>query len=268
VGLARGYLNRKELTNAKFISNPFSNEPEARLYKTGDLARYKPDGTIEFLGRLDYQVKLRGFRIELGEIEAVLSKHLAVREVVVLAREEASGKQLVAYVVPDLDQTPTTIELRNYLKERLPEYMLPAVFMLLDALPLTPNGKVDRRALPAPQTLRLIAADYQAPRSELEQAIASVWQEVLNLEKVGINDNFFDLGGHSLLMVQVNSKLREVLTRDLSIVEMFQNPTINFLVQYLTQKPEDVPSFQPMRDRVQKQIEAFERRKQLLKKFQ
>ncbi len=268
VGLARGYLNRKELTDAKFISNPFSNELGARLYKTGDLARYKPDGNIEFLGRIDYQVKLRGFRIELGEIEAVLIKHPAVREVVVLAREEASGKQLVAYVVPHQDQTPTTIELRNYLKERLPEYMLPAVFMLLDALPLTPNGKVDRRALPAPENSRPIAADHQAPRSQLEQAIASIWQEVLNLEKVGINDNFFDLGGHSLLMVQVNSKLREVLTRDLSIVEMFQNPTINFLVQYLTQKPEDVPSFQPMRDRVEKQIEAFERRKQLLKKFQ
>ncbi|MBW4636669.1 MAG: amino acid adenylation domain-containing protein [Gloeocapsa sp. UFS-A4-WI-NPMV-4B04] len=260
VGLARGYLNRKELTDAKFISNPFSNEPEARLYKTGDLARYKPDGNIEFLGRIDYQVKLRGLRIELGEIEAVLSKHPAVREVVVLAREEASGKQLVAYVVPNQDQTPTTIELRNYLKERLPEYMLPAVFMLLDALPLTSNGKVDRRALPALEKLRPIAAEHQPPRSELEQAIASIWQEVLNLEKVGINDNFFDLGGHSLLMVQVNQKLRETLHRDLSIIELFKNPTINSLAQYLSQSSHSQPAFESLRNRVQKQLEERQKK--------
>lgn len=256
VGLARGYLNRKELTEEKFIANPFSNEPRARLYKTGDLARHNPDGTIEFLGRIDHQIKIRGFRIELGEIEAVLVKHPAVREIVVLAREEQhTDKQLVAYVVPNQNHTPTTSELRNYLKGQLPEYMLPAVFILLDALPLSPNGKIDRRALPAPQGLRPSLAEvYQAPHSELERAIASVWQEVLNLEKVGINDNFFDLGGHSLLLVQVNHKLQEFLPQNLSIIELFKNPTINSLTKYLTQSPDSKPAFDAIRNRVQKQL--------------
>ena len=267
-GLARGYLNRPELTSEKFIPNPFSDEPGTRLYKTGDLAHYLPDGNIEFLGRLDHQVKLRGFRIELGEIEAVLRQHPKVQETVVLAREDMSSDQrLVAYIVPNQESAPTINELRGYLKEQLAEYMVPSAFVLLAALPLTLNGKVDRRALPAPENLRPeLAKSYQAPRSEVERAIASVWQAVLRLEKVGVNDNFFDLGGHSLLMVQVNSKLRAVFNQDLSIVEMFQNPTIESLAQCLSQKPEAQPSFGPMRDRAQKQIEAINRQKQLLMK--
>ncbi len=286
-GLARCYLNRPELTKEKFIPNPFENskpsgrasmfgtqvpEPSAvkiqnskfsRLYKTGDLARYLPDGTIEFLGRIDNQVKIRGFRIELGEIEAVLVEHPAVREAVVLAREE----QLVAYVVPHRESKPTTSELRNYLKEQLPEYMVPSVFVSLEALPLLPNGKVNRRALPAPEGVRpTLAAAYEAPRSEVERAIATVWREVLHLEKVGINDNFFDLGGHSLLIVQVNSKLREIFNSNLSVIELFQNPTIGALAQYINQKPERQPSLRPIHDRAKKQIEALNQRKELLMK--
>ncbi len=276
VGLARGYLNRPELTGEKFIPNPYltgtpteySDEPRARLYKTGDLARYCSDGSIEFLGRIDHQVKLRGFRIEPGEIEAVLVKHPAVREAVVVAREDESGnKRLVGYVVPSQKPAPSISTLRSHLKEQLPEYMIPSTFMLLDALPLTPNGKVDRRALPATEGLRpMLTAAYEAPGSELERAIATIWQAVLHLENVGINENFFDLGGHSLLMVQVHSKLRAVLQRDLSIVEMFQNPTIKSLVQYLSQKPEAQSAFQPLRERAQKQIGAINRQKKLLMK--
>ena len=266
-GLARGYLNRPELTAEKFIPNSFSSQPGVLFYKTGDLARYLPNGEIEYLGRIDHQVKIRGFRIELGEIESILSQHPAVREVVVLAREEQpSDKQLVAYIVPGQEQTPTTSELRHYLKEQLPEYMVPSVFMLLKVMPLTPNGKVDRPALPAPDSLRpSLATTYEAPRSEMERSIATIWQEVLHLEKVGVNDNFFDLGGHSLLMVQVHNKLRESVNWNLSIIEMFQNPTIKTLVQYVSQKQKKQPSFGKMRDRVNRQLEVRKRRKQFQK---
>lgn len=264
-GLARGYLNRPELTAEKFIPNPFSSQPGVLFYKTGDLARYLPNGEIEYLGRIDHQVKIRGFRIELGEIESILSQHSAVREVVVLAREEQSGdKQLVAYIVPEQEQTPTTSELRNYLKEQLPEYMVPSVFMLLKVMPLTPNGKVDRLALPAPDGLRpSLAATYEAPRSEMERAITTIWQEVLNLEKVGVNDNFFDLGGHSLLMVQVHQRLLESLKQDISLVEMFEYPTISALAKSLSQQQEE-SLFQHLDDRVKKQRAARQRQKQLV----
>ncbi|NJP19916.1 MAG: amino acid adenylation domain-containing protein [Hydrococcus sp. CRU_1_1] len=265
LGLARGYLNRTELTEEKFIANPFKQGE--RLYRTGDLARYHQDGTIEYLGRIDHQVKLRGFRIELGEIEAVLSQHPAVREVIVMARGETfEDKQLVAYLVSDRDEQLTTNELRNYLKEFLPEYAIPSIFVWLNNLPLLPNGKVNRHALPVPENLRpTLTETYQAPSSEIERAIASIWQEVLNLEKVGINDNFFDLGGHSLLLVRVNHKLNTVLNRNLSVVEMFQNPTISALARYLTQKSEPKQVFESVRDRAQKRIRVLNQRQQLPK---
>ncbi|NEQ28250.1 MAG: non-ribosomal peptide synthetase, partial [Microcoleus sp. SIO2G3] len=263
-GLARGYLNRPELTALKFIPNPFSNEPGARLYKTGDLARYRWDGNLEFLGRIDHQVKVRGYRIELREIEGVLGQHPAVQETVVLQEDVPGDGRLVAYFVPNTETPPTTSDLRNFLKEQLPEYMVPSVFVQLKALPLTTNGKVNRRALPVPESLRpTLATTYQAPQSEMEQQIAKLWQEVLHLDKVGIHDNFFDLGGHSLLMVQVNNKLRVILQRDISVVTMFQNATIYSLAQYLSQKTEEKLSLEPMRDRVQKQIEAREKQKRL-----
>lgn len=263
-GLAKGYLNQPELTKERFICNPFSNKLESRLYKTGDLARYLPDGNLEYLGRIDHQVKIRGFRIELGEIENALLKHPAVREVVVLARED---KQLVAYMVCLPEQILTVNQLRTYLKELLPEYMIPGVFIFLDSLPLLPNGKVDRRALPVPESLRpTLTTSYQAPQSEMEQQIAKLWQEVLNIDQVGIHDNFFDLSGHSLLMIQVNHKLRAILQRDISVVTMFQNPTIYFLAQYLSQTTEDKLAFETVRDRIQKQKAARQKQKQLFMK--
>jgi amino acid adenylation domain-containing protein len=294
-GLARGYLNRPELTQERFIENPLKDltiQPpslqgqgencspllageglgESRLYKTGDLARYLPDGNIEFLGRIDHQVKIRGFRIELGEIEAVLGQHPQVRETVVIAREDMpNNRRLVAYVVPNHDAELSINELRDRLKQTLPEYMVPSAFVLLDSLPLTPNGKVNRRALPVPKNQRLLAI-YEPPQSEIEKTIATVWQTVLNLEKVGIHDNFFDVGGHSLLMLQVNHQLRTVFNREISVVTLFQNPTIYSLAQYLSQQPQ--PAFEEMRRtegrdsvlRARKQIEAINRQKELLSK--
>ncbi|TVP65178.1 MAG: amino acid adenylation domain-containing protein, partial [Nodularia sp. (in: Bacteria)] len=261
VGLARGYWHRPKLTNEKFISSPF--EPEKRLYKTGDLARYRADGAIEFLGRIDHQIKLRGFRIELGEIEAVIAQHFHVRETVVIAQKN----RLTAYVATNQKPNFSLNEIRHLLKEKLPEYMMPAAFVVLEELPLSPNGKVDRRALPAPDNLRPeLANNYQPPQSEVEKSIARVWKQVLNLEKVGIHDNFFDLGGHSLLVVQVNNKLREILHRDLSVVEIFQNPTIKSLAEHLSQKSSTPTTLGKMRERVDQQREALNQRNSVLMK--
>ncbi|MDZ4343798.1 MAG: amino acid adenylation domain-containing protein, partial [Candidatus Binatia bacterium] len=234
-GLARGYLNRADLTAESFIPNSFSKEAGARLYRTGDLARYLPDGNIEFLGRIDHQVKLRGFRIELGEIEAVLSEHSKIFQSVVLAREEAPGdKRLVAYVVASDRAAATANELRAFLKEKLPEYMVPSAFVLLDAMPLTPNGKLDRKALPAPdQNSAGSAEDDVAPRTPVEELIAEIWVEVFKLDKVGIHDNFFDLGGHSLLATQVVSRLRDGLRVELPLRTMFEKQTVEELAMVI-----------------------------------
>jgi acyl-coenzyme A synthetase/AMP-(fatty) acid ligase/acyl carrier protein len=244
-GLARGYLNRAELTAEKFIPDPFSDECGARLYKTGDLARYLPDGNIEFLGRIDHQVKIRGFRIELGEIESALGLHPAVGEAVVLAREDdenpksgienlKSDKRLVAYVVPSHGPAPTTNELQAFLKEKLPEYMIPLAFVLLDALPLTPNGKVDRKVLPPPDQNRAGPEEsYVAPRTPVEELLAEIWAEVLKLDKVGAHDNFFELGGHSLLATQVMSRLHDTFHLNLPLQSLFENPTIDGLARMI-----------------------------------
>ncbi|NMF64063.1 non-ribosomal peptide synthetase [Brasilonema octagenarum UFV-E1] len=235
VGVARGYLNRPDLTADKFISNPYSQEPIARLYKTGDLVRYLSNGNLEFIGRIDHQVKIRGFRIELGEIEAVLNQYPGVREVVVLDREDIPGeKRLVAYVVPDQEQPITTSELRRFLKEKLPEYMVPSAFILLDKLPLTPNGKVDRLALPAPDGIRPeLEETFVAPRNPVEEVLALIWSEVLRVEQVGIYDNFFELGGHSLLATQVLSRLRDIFQVELPLHVLFEATTVAKLSQHL-----------------------------------
>jgi amino acid adenylation domain-containing protein len=231
-GLARGYLNRPGLTAEKFVPNPFSRKPGERLYKTGDQARYLPDGSIEFLGRLDHQVKVRGYRIELGEIETTLRGHPVVRETVVLARQDVSGnrgedKQLVAYLVPRRQPVPSVSELRHYLAEKLPDYMIPATFITLDALPLTPNGKVDRRALPVPgRTRPRLAGTLVAPRNPAEEALADIWADVLGLESVGIHDNFFELGGHSLLATRVASRIRDAFQVKILLAGLFEAPTI------------------------------------------
>jgi amino acid adenylation domain-containing protein len=238
-GLARGYLRRPELTAEKFIPDPFSDEPGQRLYKTGDLACYLPDGSIEFLGRMDDQVKVRGFRIELAGVEAVLREHEGVREAVVLAREDRLGeKSLVAYVVAARGRVLTDDVLREHLKQRLPEYMIPPVFVTLDKLPLTPNGKVDRKALPAPSR---VAPDGSRPTagSIAEEALAAVWAEVLGGEQPGINDNFFEIGGHSLRAAQVMSRVREVFEVDLPLRSLFESPTVGGLLKLIEQARRD-----------------------------
>jgi amino acid adenylation domain-containing protein len=266
VGVARGYLNRPELTAEKFIDDPFSKAPGARLYRTGDLVRWLPDGTLEFLGRIDQQVKIRGFRIELGEIEAALSQHPAVREAAVVVQEEQAGDpRLVGYFVPAAKPPPSLRELRRFLKDWLPEYMVPANFMVLETLPLTANGKLDRRALPAlgggrPEP----SATYVAPQTEVEQTIAKIWAEVLRLEKVGLNDNFFELGGHSLSMLQVHDKLKAALGQELAVAELFQYPTVKSLGQYLSQGRNSGRAMEQAQDRAQKQREALQRQKQLM----
>jgi amino acid adenylation domain-containing protein len=226
-GLARGYLNRPELTAERFVANPFSAEPGARLYRTGDLARWLPDGDIDFLGRIDHQVKIRGFRIELGEIESALSQHPDVGEAIVIAREDEPGKKrLVAYLVAGLEAAPGVSELRRFLKEKLPEHMIPAAFVRLDAFPLSPNGKADRRALPAPDVSRPeLEQAYAAPETDFQKALAAIWAGVLGIEKVGIHDNFFELGGASIQTLQVGE---QAAARGLNVTPelIFQYQTI------------------------------------------
>ncbi|HEY9670133.1 MAG TPA: amino acid adenylation domain-containing protein [Waterburya sp.] len=231
VPLARGYLNRPELTAEKFITVENLGGQDAhptRVYKTGDKARYLPDGNIEFLGRVDYQVKIRGFRIELGEIEAVLSQHPGVRQAVVwLSEDEAGNKRLIGYVVPNPKQASSVSDLRHFLLNKFPEYMVPSAFVLLKTLPLTPNGKVDRRALPAPeQTRPELEAVYVAPRTSVEEQLAKIWAKLLGFEKVGIHDNFFDLGGHSLLITQLLAQVRDTFKVNLSLHSLFELPTV------------------------------------------
>jgi amino acid adenylation domain-containing protein len=238
-GLARGYLNQQYLTAERFIPDPFSNERGARMYRTGDLARLQSDGALEFLGRCDHQVRIRGFRVELGEIEQTLNRHPAVQTCVVLDREEEPDKKrLVAYVVPE-DQEPSTSALRRFLHEQLPTYMIPAFFTFLTALPFTSNGKIDRKALPAPEPQRpQLETVFLAPRDEIERRIVRIWQAVLSIDQVGVNDNFFDLGGHSLLVVQVQKQLKKTFGREISMAELFKHTTIAQLANYFQTVPD------------------------------
>ncbi len=224
--LARGYLGRPELTAASFVPDPFSGEPGARLYRTGDLVRFLRDGSVEFLGRLDHQVKIRGFRVELGEVEAALSSHDGVREALVTAHEEAGHKSLVAYVVAEAGSAPGVSELRGFVREKLPDYMMPSAFVFLDALPLTPHGKIDRRRLPAPAPSRHEAeSSFVAPRNEVERRLAEIWTEVLGVERVGVEDNFFMLGGDSILSIQIIARANQAGLR-LTPKQLFQHQTI------------------------------------------
>jgi len=237
-GLARGYLNCPELTNEKFISHPFHQTTESRLYKTGDLARYLPDGNIEYLGRIDNQVKIRGFRIELGEIEAVLSQHNYVETTCVTAREDSPGiKRLVAYIVPPKNVTPSTNELRQFLKARLPDYMIPSAFVTLETLPLTPNGKLDHRALPEPNLRGEIELNFVAPRNLEEEILATIWSQVLRVEPVGIYDNFFELGGDSILTIQIITRARKA-GLELTPKQLFTHQSIAELATVATRVTE------------------------------
>lgn len=236
-GLAHGYKKRPELTQERFIPHPFSPEPLAKLYRTGDVARFRSDGRIVHLGRSDHQVKIRGYRIELGEIEAALSRHQAIRQAVVIAREDQQGvKQLVAYVVCLDGPAPSQPELRAFLRSEVPEYMVPSLFVFLEAMPLTANNKVDRKALPAPVSTLASAAVYVEPRDRMEIQMAALWQQVFSLDRIGIHDNFFDLGGHSLKAAQLFYLIDEVYGRHLPLSTLFQTPTIAGLASVLTQE--------------------------------
>ncbi|HKU72542.1 MAG TPA: non-ribosomal peptide synthase/polyketide synthase, partial [Pyrinomonadaceae bacterium] len=244
--LARGYVDRPQQTAEKFIPHPFSETGGERLYKTGDLARYRNDGCLDFMGRSDHQVKVRGFRIEIGEIEFALKQHPAVKQAVVHAWDDTTGqKRLAAYVVAAPEESVATAELRNHLRELLPEYMIPSAFVLLAELPLTPSGKVDRRALSAPDSLRSETEGYAAPRTPIEEVLANIWANLLGFEQVGINDNFFELGGHSLLATRVMSQIRDALQIDLALRQLFEHPTIAELGQSI-EKVRQQSSLQPL----------------------
>jgi amino acid adenylation domain-containing protein len=233
-GLARGYLNQPELTAEKFVPHPFSRESGARIYKTGDRARYRPDGTIEFLGRLDGQVKISGYRIELAEIETVLQHHPNVKSAVVLARQDTPGEKKVAAYVVARSQECSVNDLRTFLQGKLPAYMVPSSFVLMSALPLSPNGKVDRAALPAPEAIQGSPAGApNSPQSEIEQKIASVWQRVLGLKLVSVEDNFFDVGGDSLQLLEAHAELQKILSPDLVITDLFEYPTVRALAKHV-----------------------------------
>jgi amino acid adenylation domain-containing protein len=236
-GLAREYLNRPELTSERFVANPFSEDKGARLYKTGDVVRYLPDGNIEFVGRVDHQVKVRGFRIELGEIETALLEHPAISEAVVSVSDERGDKRLVAYFVPAKDTVVTPEELREFLKRKLADYMLPSVYVALSALPLSPNGKIDRRALAGTTGVKLeFKANFVAPNDEFELKLAKIWEKVLGVRQVGCDDNFFELGGHSLLAVRLFAQIESAFGRNLPLATLFQAPTVRQLARVLREE--------------------------------
>ncbi|MEG4054907.1 MULTISPECIES: amino acid adenylation domain-containing protein [unclassified Microcoleus] len=244
IGLARGYWRDEEKTRASFIAHPLTGE---RLYRTGDLGRYMPDRNIEFLGRIDNQVKIRGFRIELGEIETVLSQHPDVRETLVIATDVVAGnKQLVAYIVPQLQAAARSSDLRSFLKQKLADYMIPGAFLVLDALPLTPNGKVDRRALLATELHLELEETFVAPRTPIEEMLASIWSNILSIDFVGIRDNFFELGGNSLLATQVISRMRDTLAVELPLRSLFEAPTIAELAERVENSLKNKQSIQTL----------------------
>jgi amino acid adenylation domain-containing protein len=269
-GVARGYLDRPELTAAAFLPDPFGPEPGARVYRTGDRVRFLPDGTLEFVGRVDQQVKVRGFRVELGEIEAALAAQPGVAEAVVAAREESPGSvRLVAYLVAEPGAELSVPDLRAALRAELPGYMVPAAFAVLDAFPLTRSGKTDRRALPAPESVARAEAGaaHAAPQSDVERAIAAAWQEVLGVEAVGLDDNFFDLGGHSLLLARLRSRLAGSFPREVSVVVLFRYPTVRSLAEYLSQGAAgpEAPPEQASEEEVEHRRAAVRRRRDLKK---
>jgi amino acid adenylation domain-containing protein len=263
-GLARGYLQQADLSAERFVPDAFGSQSGGRLYRTGDLVRHRGDGSIEYLGRADGQVKIRGYRVELREVEMALLGHGRVKEAAVLLRDDVGAeKQLVGYVV-GVNGDLKAAELRAYLKQKLPVYMIPSTFACLPAMPLTAHGKVDRKALLAlyvPQQASEVA--YVPPRTAIEKAITNIWATVLQIDKLGMNDNFFDLGGTSLTLIQVRSKVRETLDKEIPLIELFEYPTISELARHLSQKAGRQPFFEQIHDRVIKQKEALERQKQL-----
>jgi acyl carrier protein len=234
--VARGYLNRPELTAEKFIPDSFSGRPGARLYRTGDLGRFDASGTLHYLGRADGQLKIRGYRIEPGEIESVLRLHPQLRDALVLGHGKGPDARLIAYVIPG-DPPPLVIELRSFLSHRLPDYMTPAAYMMVETWPKTANGKIDRAALPRPDGLaREVGTAFVAPANDLEATVAAVWRQCLGVAQIGATDNFFDLGGHSLLLVQVHDQLKQRLEVELPLIDLFRFPTVKLQAEMIGAK--------------------------------
>jgi amino acid adenylation domain-containing protein len=263
VGLARGYLKRPELTAEKFVPDCFGKEPGARLYRTGDLARYLPDGRVEFLGRIDHQVKIRGHRIEVGDIEAAIMQHPSALQCVVLVREKtAANKSLIAYIAADKKDAIDAAEMRQFLNKKLPSYMIPSAFVVLESFPLTPNGKVDYKLLRDSENFKAASTvNYAAPQNDIERVIADIWQEALEIEKVGIFDNFFELGAHSLLLLKARAKLQERLDRELPLVALFEYPTINALAGHISKAQETTEPLRRNQGRAARRKQALERQK-------
>jgi acyl carrier protein len=260
-GVARGYWGRADLSAERFLPNPFEGNGR-RIYRTGDVARQRTDGSLEFLGRSDHQVKIRGHRIELGEIEAALGAHPAVQEVVVLAREDADDdRRLVGYVVGRTGGQVRSDALREYVSGRLPDYMVPSQIVLLESFPLTPNGKIDRRALPAPGQVAAKTRTLVPPTTDLQRVVASVWQEVLRVPEVGAEDNFFDLGGDSLLAAQVLSLLRSRISEAVSLTDLFRFPTVKALTDHLAGATESASPVTESLDRARRRQEAGRQRR-------
>lgn len=268
-GVTRGYLKQPDMTREKFIQNPFSTSPDARLYKTGDIGRYLSDGNIEYLYRNDNQVKVRGFRIETGEIEAVLIQHPQVWGVVVIARKDPLGDtRLIGYIVPVQGEKPTVESLRGFLQEKLPYYMVPTVFVPMEEFPLTPNKKIDRKALPDPDHERPeMDQHYVSPSTDSEKIMTDIWCQVLGLDRVGVHDNFFDLGGNSLLSTQIMSRVQKELGINVSVIKLFQYSTISSLVHYLNLNGSDQPSYQKVQKRAQRRKAAISHRSKLVRQL-
>lgn len=262
ISLARGYVSQPQLTAEKFIDDPFSVRPGARLYRTGDQARWLASGDLEFSGRIDHQIKIRGYRIEAGEIETAIEQHPGIRETCVVAHDTpCGGKRLTAYLVAQSGTAPTIGDLRAHLATTLPDYMIPGAFVFLDALPVNANGKIDRAALPLPPTSRPeLATAFAAPANDREAMIAAIWREVLHLDRVGVRDNFFDLGGDSIMIVQVHQRLESELQREIAITTLFERPAIQALAEFLADHgTRATERQQTAADRAAKQRAAFAR---------
>jgi hypothetical protein len=250
--LARGYWNDTALTAARFVPHPFSSEPGARLYRTGDRVRLRVDGNLEYVGRFDHQVKIRGFRVEPGEIEVALRAHADVRDALAMVREDRPGdRRLVAYAVTE-GGPARALELRRALQERLPDHMVPSIVVCVGAMPLTPNGKVDRGRLPVPDGTAGFGPSA-APSTELERTIANIWCEMLNVARVGVHDNFFELGGHSLLLAKVHSRLRAALAREVSMMDLFRFPSVHSLAAHLAGSEQEPAVLDDIEDRAARQ---------------
>jgi non-ribosomal peptide synthetase component F len=260
-GVVRGYWQRPELTAERFLPDPFATARGARMYRTGDLARFLPDGRIECMGRVDHQVKIRGYRVELGEIEALLRAHDQVREAAVILREDTPGDQrLVGYVRSVNGEEVPADTLKAWLRQQLPEFMVPSGFVNMAELPLTPNGKLDRKALPAPQLAETASENFVAPASDAEAAISEIWQRALGVSKVGTRDNFFDIGGHSLLVVQVLKDMREKFPKPIQMTDLFRHTTIEALAKFVSGEVEQSAAAKAGKARAEARRAAMGRR--------